>query len=69
MAHQGGELVDSSTKYRYSRADPHPALRATLSQWEREFLHDFRPSPFGRGWREAPGEGHPTIVLLMNKAS
>src|SRR3954469_1780964 len=29
--------------------DPHPALRATLSQEE-------RPSPSARGWREAPGE-------------
>src|SRR5262249_32294614 len=36
--------------------DPHPALRATLSQWEREWPEDC-PSPIGRGWREAPGEG------------
>jgi len=36
--------------------DPHPALRATLSQWERDGFQVI-PSPFGRGWREAPGEG------------
>ena len=40
--------------------DPHPALRATLSQWEREWLEDC-PSPTGRGWREAPGEGRKTV--------
>src|SRR5262245_59506592 len=36
--------------------DPHAALRATLSQWERDNLQVI-PSPIGRGWREAPGEG------------
>src|SRR5258705_12161464 len=36
--------------------DPHPALRATLSQWERDNLQVI-PYPSGRGWREAPGEG------------
>src|SRR6266699_6543756 len=35
--------------------DPHPALRATLSQGERD-LDSGALSP-GRGWREAPGEG------------
>src|SRR5439155_24192187 len=39
--------------------DPHPALRATLSQWERDNLQII-PSPIGRGWREAPGEGRRT---------
>src|SRR5262245_17855582 len=32
--------------------DPHPALRANLSQWERDNL-PANPSPTGRGWREA----------------
>jgi hypothetical protein len=36
--------------------DPHPALRATLSQWQRESRQGY-PSPNGRRWREAPGEG------------
>src|SRR5262245_36450328 len=36
--------------------DPHPALRATLSQRERDWPEEC-PSPTGRGWREAPGEG------------
>src|SRR5882672_3545986 len=36
--------------------DPHPALRATLSQRERD-NPEGNPSPSGRGWREAPGEG------------
>jgi uncharacterized protein len=36
--------------------DPHPALRATLSQGERDHV-EVSPSPPGRGWREAPGEG------------
>jgi hypothetical protein len=36
--------------------DPHPALRATLSQRERGNVEP-DPSPIGRGWREAPGEG------------
>src|SRR5262245_39011459 len=36
--------------------DPHPALRAALSQWERDDPEVY-PSPSGRGRREAPGEG------------
>src|SRR5262249_47408577 len=36
--------------------DPHPALRATLSQWERDSFRVI-PSSTGRGWRGAPGEG------------
>jgi len=35
---------------------PHPALRATFSRREKENLQVI-PSPTGRGWREAPGEG------------
>src|SRR5262245_35137647 len=41
--------------------DPHPALRATLSQWEKDIL-PANPSPTGRGWREAPGEGRKTGI-------
>src|SRR5262245_15580568 len=35
---------------------PHPALRATFSRGEKDNLQGY-PSPTGRGWREAPGEG------------
>jgi len=36
--------------------DPHPPLRGTLSQRERDSFHVI-PSPIGRGCREAAGEG------------
>jgi len=36
---------------------PHPALRATFSRREKDNPEAI-PSPSGRGWREALGDGH-----------
>ena len=37
--------------------NPHPPLRGTLSQRERDLAVARAPSPAGRGWPEGPGEG------------
>src|SRR5712692_7169884 len=37
---------------------PFATLRGTFSRWEKDRgMASFGPSPTGRGWREAPGEG------------
>jgi MoaA/NifB/PqqE/SkfB family radical SAM enzyme len=39
---------------------PHPPLRGTFSRWEKD--REGGPSPIGRGWREAPGEGRDIFI-------
>ena len=48
--------------------DPHPPLRGTLSQRERESPESC-PSPSGRGGREAPGEGRSSLRNLIRASS
>ena len=51
----GGE-GDSAKRWEVNLRIPHPALRAAFSRWEKDILQGY-PSPSGRGWPEAPGEG------------
>src|SRR5437773_10641962 len=48
----------------HERQAPHPPLRGTFSRWEKDSRC---PSPIGRGWRGAPGEGPGTPMKLFKR--
>src|SRR5262245_31779743 len=49
---------------KYRSCDPHPALRATLSQWERDWPEEC-PSPSGRGWQDLDQSNKMSIELIL----